>query len=155
MTTVYEIAKIEDTTPTTVDVYRFDQTDLVLVDTKISSNGLARVAEYVVAAGDASKEARVFVNISTSPTANGGFGSTRYAITVNSRMTRSDDGELVWDYPVQGTISFTIPGTGVHDAAQVSALVENIVSLAFDSVTSQAHDTGHISKLAYRAPALY
>lgn len=147
MTVTYSI----DHTPTTtesVNVEVAEKSAFSFVRTTVDEKTGENSSIYVLSSGDATLPATV--TFRTALSQNGKGPSRRISVTF-STFARSDDsvtGE-VKTYPINATISVTIPQNVQVELADIGNLLGNLFSLLYPSVSAGVRSTAWLAKLLF------
>lgn len=154
MTITVEIPKLGTTAIADVDILGLDQTKLQNTATDKSVN--MAVSEYVLADGSLLDDVKVIVRRTFVPSANKGYGSTKYVWTLLGNVVITDDVLLTTEsHPCAFNLSVDWPGNKITSVTEMRQGINNLFALTFPSVAAGVINDAYLTNLAYGIVALY
>lgn len=150
MAITYSLDHVSTTTES-VNVEVADKVNMTLQSTDTDPKTGECVSTYVLAAGDNAYKAFVTYRSSLQKRASGLL--RRLSLTFDTWAVASDDvSGTDTRKPISGTVSFLVPSDMTIEVADADALMGNLMSFLYLSVTAGDRDTTWLAKLLFGVP---
>jgi len=141
-------------TPADVSVPKIAEADFMRLGTEMLPNGSRTT--YTVATGDTTYPTKIVVQTKLDPNGNGGSGQKSATISIQTWARATDDvtGEVLVK-PCNSMLAVNLPADLPVEVEDVLALIENVFSLTYATLSTKVPVTTRLSALMFQVSDVF